>query len=280
MWLFEFLSLPLLIFCDGSTDACASLDEAAGDGDDVEGALSLVASGAESLLGVLVAPSPLGVFVAPLLLDALLAPLLLDAPLASSLLEALVLAAPPAGVDVAESPDELSLEAELLDESPWPACDVAECVLVGEALAELLGVDVADAELGKDDSRWLFAPPAYGTLVDVAGWLCAPPVCRPLEDEDSRSLFAPPAYGTLVDVGLLRLALFEWLGADCVTGRVVNSPPFRGRLEWWPGADSVTGSVVNSPPLSDDSAMAIPSFSASHCGVGHSRRWTGGRVWW
>jgi len=106
-----------------------------------------------SPLGVLVAPSLLGVLVAPSLLGVLVAPSLLGVLVAPSPSDELVLPAPPAGVDVAEPLDALLLlAAELLDESPWPAGDLDECVLVGEALAELLD-EVGVAVLGNDDSR-------------------------------------------------------------------------------------------------------------------------------
>ena len=155
------------------------LDGSFDEGDAVDGATLLVASSGESLpcvlvapslgvpvvlsplgvpvvlspLGVLVALSPLGVLVAPSLLGVLVAPSLLGVLVAPSPSDELVLPAPPAGVDVAEPLDALLLlAAELLDESPWPAGDLDECVLVGEALAELLD-EVGVAVLGNDDSR-------------------------------------------------------------------------------------------------------------------------------
>ena len=137
------------------------LDGSFDEGDAVDGATLLVASSGESLPCVLVAPSlgvpvvlsPLGVLVAPSLLGVLVAPSLLGVLVAPSPSDELVLPAPPAGVDVAEPLDALLLlAAELLDESPWPAGDLDECVLVGEALAELLD-EVGVAVLGNDDSR-------------------------------------------------------------------------------------------------------------------------------
>ena len=146
------------------------LDGSFDEGDAVDGATLLVASSGESLPCVLVAPSlgvpvvlsplgvpvvlsPLGVLVALSPLGVLVAPSLLGVLVAPSPSDELVLPAPPAGVDVAEPLDALLLlAAELLDESPWPAGDLDECVLVGEALAELLD-EVGVAVLGNDDSR-------------------------------------------------------------------------------------------------------------------------------
>lgn len=274
VWSVESLSLPSLRFCDGSTDVCESslvvLDDGVGEDDvapsDVPSVLVGVLSVAE---GVLV--SSLEVLVAPRLSssDVLVIPLPSSFDVLVSLgLDVLVLL----GLDVLvlvvlgvlvlvvlgvlvvvvlgvlvffAEPSEFELAPPAL-----PRCgDFDDCV----DLALLLWVVRV---LGNVDSRWLFAPPAYGTLVDVLGKV------------DSRWLFAPPAYGTLVDVGLFFLCVA--LGADSVTGNVVNSPPFNALLFWRSDAEAVIGNVVNSPPFSDESATATPWFKRSHCGVRHS----------